>query len=162
MTRVLFPGTFDPPTLGHLDLVSRAARLYSGVVVGLADHATKQALFPLAERLELLRASTAHLEGVEVVRVEGLVVDACRAHDCGAVLRGLRGVGDLDYETHMAATNRALAPEIDTVLLFSSPAVAHVSSTLVRQIASMRGDCTSMVPPPVLVALRRRFGGRGA
>jgi pantetheine-phosphate adenylyltransferase len=135
VTSVLFPGTFDPPTLGHLDLVTRAARLCGSVVVGLADHATKQALFPAAERLELLRAVTAQLDGVRVVRVTGLVVDACRENGCQAVLRGLRGVGDLDYERHMAATNRALAPGIDTVLLFSSPTVAHVSSTLVRQIA---------------------------
>jgi pantetheine-phosphate adenylyltransferase len=161
-THVLLPGTFDPPTLGHLDLVERAARLFGRVTLGVAENASKQALFGVEERLALLRDSTAGIDDVAVVRVEGLVVEACRRLGAGAILRGLRSGSDFDYEAQMAGTNRALAPGIDTVFLASSPAVAHVSSTLVRQIAALGGDCSALVPPPVAAALARRFGGRKA
>lgn len=154
---VLFPGTFDPPTLGHLDLVRRAAALFARVTVAVAENAGKQALFDVEERLALLRASTAGLANVSVVRVDGLVVAACRELGAQAILRGLRSAADTDYEAQMARTNRQLAPEVDTLFLPSSAAVAHVSSTLVRQIARLGGDCTPFVPPPVAAALARRF-----
>ncbi len=154
---VLLPGTFDPPTLGHLDLVERAARLFARVTLGVAENATKRALFEVEERLALLRECSAGLGNVHVVRVQGLVVETCRALDVGAVLRGLRSGSDFDYEAQMARTNRTLSPGVDTLFLPSSPAVAHVSSTLVRQIASLGGDCSGLVPAPVLVALSRRF-----
>jgi pantetheine-phosphate adenylyltransferase len=157
-SHVLFPGTFDPPTLGHLDLIERAAALFARVTVGLAEHASKQPLLGADERLALLRACTAALPNVTVVRVEGLVVEACRALGAGAILRGLRSGADTDYEAQMARTNRQLAPEVDTLFLASAPAVAHVSSTLVRQIATLGGDCAAFVPPPVAAALARRFG----
>lgn len=155
---MLFPGTFDPPTLGHLDLIERARGLFARVTVGVADHPAKQALFPAEERVALLRASCAGLAGVEVVRIDGLVVEACRALGAQAVLRGLRSGGDFDYEAQMARTNRVLAPEIDTVFLASSSGVAHISSTLVRQIASLGGSCAALVPGPVAQALTKRFG----
>lgn len=160
-THVLLPGTFDPPTLGHLDLIERAARLFGRVTVGVADHASKKALFEVEERLLLLRECTADHANVAVARVGGLVVDACRALGADALLRGLRSGSDFDYEAQMARTNRTLGGEVDTVFLASSPLVAHVSSTLVRQIAALGGDCTALVPPPVAKALTRRFGGRG-
>jgi pantetheine-phosphate adenylyltransferase len=159
-THVLLPGTFDPPTLGHVDLVERATRLFARVTLGLAENAGKATLFGVEERLELLRSATAGIDDVAVVRVEGLVVDACRKLGADAILRGLRSGSDFDYEAQMARTNRVLAPGIDTVFLASAPALAHVSSTLVRQIAALGGDCSSLVPPPVVAALVRRFGGR--
>jgi pantetheine-phosphate adenylyltransferase len=161
-THVLLPGTFDPPTLGHLDLVERAARLFARVTLGVAENASKQALFGVEERLELLRAATSGIDNVAVVRVQGLVVEACRILGADAILRGLRSGSDFDYEAQMAGTNRVLSPAVDTVFLASSPAVAHVSSTLVRQIAALGGDCSALVPPPVAAALVRRFGGRRA
>ena len=157
---MLLPGTFDPPTLGHLDLVERAARLFARVTLGVADNATKQALFGVEERLALLRAATAGIDNVDVVRVDGLVVEACRTLGADAILRGLRSGSDFDYEAQMARTNRVLAPAVDTVFLASSAAVAHVSSTLVRQIAALGGDCSALVPADVSLALVRRFGGR--
>lgn len=157
---MLLPGTFDPPTLGHLDLVERAARLFARVTLGVAENATKQALFDVEERLALLAACSAGLENVAVVRVHGLVIEACRTLGAGAILRGLRAGSDFDYEAQMARTNRTLAPGVDTLFLASSPEVAHVSSTLVRQIASLGGDCSALVPPPVAAALTRRFGAR--
>ncbi|MSR64140.1 MAG: pantetheine-phosphate adenylyltransferase [Planctomycetes bacterium] len=159
-THVLFPGTFDPPTLGHLDLIQRAGALFGRVTVALADNAGKQTLFAVEERLELLRACCAGLANVSVARVDGLLVAACLELKAEALLRGLRSGSDTDYEAQMARTNRQLAPRIDTLFLVSSPAVAHLSSTLVRQIARLGGDCAPFVPPPVAAALARRFRAR--
>lgn len=158
LAHVLFPGTFDPPTLGHLDLVQRASALFGRVTVALADHPTKRSLFSVEERLELLRECTAGLAGVEVARLEGLVVDACEAFGCDAIVRGVRTGTDLDYEARMAWTNKSLLPRIDTVLLPASPTVAHITSTLVRQIAQMGGDASTLVPGPVTAALAAKHG----
>lgn len=156
-SHVLFPGSFDPPTLGHLDLVARAAKLFERVTVGLAVNTNKRVFLGVEERFALLQACTAGLPNVTVARIDGLVVDACRRLGADAMLRGLRSGPDFDYEAQMARTNRALAPGIDTVFLASSPAVAHVSSTLVREIASLGGDCSEFVPQPVAAALARRY-----
>lgn len=153
----LFPGTFDPFTLGHQDLVQRALRLFGRVTVGIALHPEKHHLFDRDERIALARGATRALEGVEVRAIDGLLVDACAALHCDVVVRGVRSGTDFDYEVQMARTNRQLLPTIDTVLLVPDPAIAHVSSTLVRQIASMRGDVSSFVPDGVARALRARF-----
>lgn len=155
---VLIPGTYDPPTLGHLDLVRRASALFERTTVALAEHPTKASLFAVEERLALLRECAAGLPGVEIVRLDGLVVDACEGLGCDAIVRGVRNGTDYAYEAQMAGTNRALLPRIDTLLLATSPEVAHVTSTLVRQIASMGGDVSALVPGPVASALRERFG----
>ena len=154
---VLFPGTFDPFTLGHLDLVERARVLFGRVTVGIAAHPEKRHLFELEERVRLARESLEGRVGVEVERIDGLVVRAARELGCQVVVRGVRGALDLDYESQMIRTNRQLEPEVDTVLLVPSPQTAHISSTLVRQIASMGGDVASFVPSVVLAALQRRF-----
>jgi pantetheine-phosphate adenylyltransferase len=156
-THVLFPGSFDPPTVGHVDLVRRAARLFARVSVGVAEHSQKQALFTLEERLALLKGVLAELDNVAVVRVPGLTVAAARELGCDALLRGLRHGGDFDYEGQMARTNRALAPALDTVFLASASELGHVSSTFVRQIAQLGGDVSSFVPPAVAVALARKL-----
>jgi pantetheine-phosphate adenylyltransferase len=155
---VLIPGSFDPPTLGHLDLVTRAAKLFPRVTVGLATNTTKRQLLGVDERFALLQACTVGLANVAVARLDGLVVEACRRLGAEAILRGLRSGSDFDYEAQMARTNRTLASAIDTVFLAASPAVAHVSSTLVRQIAALGGDCSALVPAPVAAALARRRG----
>ena len=155
---VLFPGTFDPPTLGHVDLVRRALRLFDQVTVALAEHPTKKALFDFEARLSLLERSTAGLGEVTVVRLEGLVVHACADLGCDAILRGVRNGTDYDYEAQMAGTNRRLLPSVETVLLSTSSELAHITSTLVRQVASMGGDASELVPAPVAEALRERFG----
>ena len=159
-SHVLFPGTFDPPTLGHLDLVQRATRLFARVTVGLAEHPTKSALFSVEERLEFLGACVKPLRGVDVVRLEGLVVQACEELGCDAILRGLRSGGDYDYEAQMARTNRSMLPRIDTVFLASAPEFGHISSTLVRQIAQLGGDVSLFVPENVSKALRKRVSKR--
>lgn len=162
----LFPGTFDPFTLGHLDLVRRALRLFDRVTVAVAEHHSKHALFDVAARLELARASLlgadgAPLDGAEVTSLGGLLVEGCRRLGAGAVVRGVRSAADLEYERAMALTNRALEPGVETVLLLPDPRYGHVSSTLVRQIARMGGDVSPFVPCPVVEALRGRFDGAG-
>jgi pantetheine-phosphate adenylyltransferase len=153
----LYPGTFDPPTVGHLDLVERALALFGRVTVAVAYNPEKKTLFGVEERVELFRAATRSLAGVEVAAIRGLIVDACEELGADVIVRGVRSGTDFDYEVEMARTNRQLLPRIDTVLLAPSPEHAHVSSTLVRQIASLGGDARRFVPPVVLVALRARF-----
>jgi pantetheine-phosphate adenylyltransferase len=155
----LVPGTFDPPTLGHLDLVRRAAAHFGRVTIGVASHPTKTPMLAVEERLALLAELVADLDGVRVVRVDGLLVDACEALGATAIVRGVRNGTDLDYELSLARTNRALLPRIDTVFLAPAPEVAHVSSTLVRQIAELGGDVRALVPPAVAAALDARRGG---
>jgi len=158
----LFPGTFDPFTRGHQDLLARAARLFGRVTVAVARNPEKQSLFSPEERAELVRGAVAGLEKdlggrIEVTLIPGLVVQACEDLGADVIVRGVRSGSDFDAEAQMARTNRALAPRIDTVLLAPAPELSHVSSTLVRQIASMGGDPAGLVPPNVAAALRARF-----
>ncbi|MFN0242068.1 MAG: pantetheine-phosphate adenylyltransferase [Planctomycetota bacterium] len=153
----LFPGSFDPFTLGHLDLVARASRLFDRVTIAIAQNADKQGLFNAVERAELARAAAADLRGVDVATLDGLVVDACAHLACDVIVRGVRSGSELDYELSMARTNRTLMPRIDTVLLAPSLSTAHISSTLVRQIAALGGDVSAFVPQNVADALHRKF-----
>jgi len=155
----LFPGTFDPFTLGHLDLVGRAAAMFGRATVGVARNAEKRSLFGAEERAELAREAVRGLDGVDVVLVPGLVVRACEEIGADVIVRGVRGGSDLDLELQMARTNRTLLPSIDTVLLVPAPELAHVSSTLVREIAALGGDVSRFVPKNVADALRARFAG---
>lgn len=160
----VFPGTFDPFTLGHLDLVRRAAHLFDRVTVAVAEHHSKSALFGVEERLSLAEESLvaedgSSLAGVHVAVLEGLLVEGCRALGAAAVVRGIRSAADLEYERAMALTNRAIAPEVETVLLMPAPEFGHISSTLVRQVARMGGDVTPFVPAPVVAALARQGHG---
>jgi len=155
----LFPGTFDPFTLGHLDLVGRAAAMFGRATVGVARNAEKRSLFGAEERAELAREAVRGLDGGDVVLGPGPVVRACEEIGADVIVRGVRGGSDLDLELQMARTNRALLPSIDTVLLVPAPELAHVSSTLVREIAALGGDVSRFVPKNVADALRARFAG---
>jgi len=157
MIHALFPGTFDPPTLGHLDVVARAAHLFERVTIGLANHPEKDPLFSVEERLALLEELAAPFPEVAVARITGLVVDAARDLGAGVIVRGVRNARDFDYEVEMARTNRVLAGEVDTILVVPEAAHSNISSTLVRQIARLGGDTSRLVPPEVDRVLRRRF-----
>ncbi len=157
MVHALFPGTFDPPTLGHLDVVRRAAALFDELTIGLADHPEKHPLFSVEERLELLTALVSDLPGVRVARVTGLVVESARKLDATVLVRGVRNARDFDYEVEMARTNRVLARSVDTILVVPDAAYAHITSTLVRQIARLGGDTSELVPPAIDAALRARY-----
>jgi len=161
-SHALFPGVFDPFHHGHLDLVRRAARLFGRVTVGVAQNPEKQPMLGAEQRAELVRECVTGIAGVEVRLVAGLVVHACEELGADVIVRGLRGGGDYDYEAAMARTNRTLLARIDTVLLAPAPEHTHVSSTLVRHIASLGGDASGLVPPPVARALRERFPPRPA
>ena len=163
MSRTIFyAGSFDPVTLGHLDLIARAARLFDRVVVGVGVHHGKKPLFADAERVSLLRDEIARLGlagsgAAEVVTFDNLVVDAARSHGAAAILRGIRDATDFDYEMQMTGMNGALAPGLDTVFLPASGAYRHIAATFVRQIAQMGGDVTAFVPPAVAARLREKL-----
>ena len=149
MKRAVYPGTFDPITNGHSDLVARAARLFDEVLVAVAEDTGKTAACTLERRLDLARLVLADIENVAVVSFAGLLVDFCR--DCGAqvVIRGLRAVSDFEYEFQLASMNRRLAPEIETLFLTPAENYAFISSTLVREIARLGGDVSEFVHPEV-------------
>jgi pantetheine-phosphate adenylyltransferase len=152
----LFPGSFDPATLGHLDLVKRAHALFGRVTIGVAHNLDKKGLFTTEERIEMLRRAVHGQDGVEVRILRGLVVTACEELGATVIVRGTRNGTDFDFEVAMARTNRAMLPRIETVLLAPAPEFAHVSSSLVRQIALAGGDASQFVPPAVAEALRAR------
>ena len=155
----IFPGTFDPVTSGHVDLVERAARLFDHLTIAVAAHHDKRHILTVEERVVLLEEVTRDLAHVDVVVLDGLLVDGARRLGATAIVRGIRSAADLEYERQLALTNRAMDAELDTVMLLSSSEHAHVSSTLVRQIARLGGDISPFVPPAVVTALAGRFDG---
>lgn len=159
----LYPGSFDPLTNGHLDIIRASASLCGRLVVAIGAHPGKTPLLPLAERAALIEAACAGLGGAcrfEVISFDGLTVEAARAHGASLILRGVRDSTDFDYEMQMAATNRDLAPDIRTIFLPSSPSVRHISATLVRQIAMLGGDVSAFAPPQVVNALQAAVARR--
>lgn len=158
----LYPGSFDPVTLGHVDIVRRSAPLVDRLVIAVGAHHGKTPLFSVEERVLLARQvlePVAQELGLDlsVTTYDSLTVDAAKAAGAAVVFRGLRDAGDFDYEMQMAGMNAALAPEIETVFLASSPGTRHIAATLVRQIAAMGGDVAGFVPPVVASALQRKF-----
>jgi pantetheine-phosphate adenylyltransferase len=154
---VIYPGTFDPITNGHVDLVERASRLFNKVIVAIAFSEKKTPLFTLDERVTLCETALSHLDNIEVVGFSNLLTDFARSRDCPCVLRGLRAVADFEYEFQLANMNRALYPEFESVFLTPSEHLSYISSSLVREIASMQGDITPFVPASVADALVRKF-----
>ncbi len=154
---VIYPGTFDPITNGHVDLTERAARLFGKVVVSIAHSEKKTPLFSLEQRVELCKASLHHLDNVEVVGFSNLLIEFAKSQDSRCVLRGLRAVADFEYEFQLANMNRAMDPEFESVFLTPSEHLSYISSSLVREIAALRGDITPFVPEPVARALQARF-----
>jgi pantetheine-phosphate adenylyltransferase len=157
MRSALYPGTFDPVTLGHLDLVRRACTLVDGLTISVSRSPAKQTLFSLEERLDLVRGATAGMAGVTVTDFGGLLVRHAQDVGASAILRGLRAVSDFEYEFQMAQMNRQLAPEIEVLFMVPGEAFTFLSSSLVREVASLGGDVSSYVPPNVNEALRRKF-----
>lgn len=158
-TRAAYTGTFDPITNGHADVIRRAATLFQELFVAVASNTTKKSIFSPEERLELAREVLSDTPNVTVMPVSGLIVDFARKHDIQVLVRGVRGVGDYEYERQMAAMNRHLAPEVDTILLAPAPEFAHISSTLVREIAFWGGPINGLVPALVAERLQQRHGG---
>lgn len=154
---VIYPGTFDPITNGHVDLTERAARLFDRVVVAIAHNPKKVPLFALEERVALCQVALAHLDNVEVVGFSNLLTEFAKSQNARCVLRGLRAVADFEYEFQLANMNRAIYPEFESIFLTPSEHLSYISSTLVKEIASLKGDISPFVPPQVAAALRSRF-----
>ncbi|MEJ6655226.1 MAG: pantetheine-phosphate adenylyltransferase [Pseudomonas sp.] len=159
MNTVLYPGTFDPITKGHMDLVGRAAKLFDRVVVAVAASAKKNPAFTLEQRVELAREVLKDYPNVEVVGFSTLLAHFADEVGANVLLRGLRAVSDFEYEFQLANMNRQLAPEVESLFLTPSEKYSYISSTLVREIASLGGDVTKFVHPAVHEALLKRFSG---
>ena len=160
MKRALTPGTFDPITYGHLDVISRAAGLMDEIVVAVAASPSKHPLFTLEERTELVKLATADIPNVRVEPFEGLLVDLARRLDAQVVVKGLRAVTDFEYEFQMAALNYKLSNQLETVFIMSPPQYMYLSSSIVREVASLHGSIEDFVPPCVAEALARKFESR--
>ena len=160
---IVYPGSFDPLTLGHLDLVERASGIFERVVLAVAAQSGKPgALFTTDERIAMAREVVADLPNVEVERMDGMLVDFCRAHGARVLLRGIRVYSDFEYEFQMALTNRKLAPEIETLFMMPKEEHSCVSSSIVREIESFGGDSARFVPPAVQRRLQERLAARAA
>ena len=149
----VYSGTFDPVTLGHLDVVRRAAGLFDGLIIAVAHAHHKKTLFSLEQRVALTAQACEDLPNVRVMAFDGLIMDFCAEHGASAVVRGIRNLTDFDYESQMAAMNRKLRPEVETVFLLPDANLQCISSTLVREISKLGGDVRQMVSAPVLDAL---------
>ncbi len=158
MRSVVYPGTFDPVTNGHVDLIHRASRLFDRVVVAVAADTSKTPMFSTAERVALVRESLNGHPNVEIVKFEGLLVSFARTLEVGVIMRGLRAVSDFEYEFQLAGMNRYMAPDIETLFLTPAEKYSYISSSLVREIARLKGDVSAFVTPAVQAALKGRFG----
>ena len=157
---VIYPGTFDPITHGHTDIVGRAAPLFERLIVAVAGSTAKNTVFSVDERVELAAEILSHLNNVEVMRFDGLMVDFARTHHASLILRGLRAVTDFEYEFQLAGMNRKLMPEADTVFLPTSEKFTYISSSLVREIAALGGDISDFVHPHIKQVLLERVSNR--
>lgn len=158
MKHVVYPGTFDPITNGHIDLVERACRLFDKVTVAIAASTKKNPLFTLEQRVEQVTKVLAHLDNVEICGFDILLADLVKQKQANGVLRGLRAVSDFEYEFQLANMNRALMPEMESLFLTPAEHLSYISSSLVREIASLGGDVTKFVSPLIATELKTRFG----
>lgn len=156
MTSAVCPGSFDPPTLGHLDIIGRVAGLFDRVTVAVLNNPDKTGLFPVQERVELLRAITGQWPNVTVDSFSGLLVDYCTRSGISVIVKGLRAVSDFDYELQMAQMNSGLA-RVDTLFMPTDPNYSFLSSSLVKQVATYGGDVSHLLPPTVLTALLEKL-----
>ena len=153
----IYPGTFDPITNGHIDLIARASRIFQKVIVAVAVNSNKTPLFTLAERVALVQAVTPEFSNVEVIGFDNLLVDCAQTQNAHVILRGLRAVSDFEYEFQMAGMNRRLAPQLETMFLTPAEQYEFISSSMIRDIARLKGDVSSFVPEIVRLALNEKF-----
>ena len=155
MASAVCPGSFDPPTNGHIDVIERAARHFGEVLVAVTANPSKKPLFSLGERIEMLSGALSHLDNVAISSFDGLLVDFARAHAATVIVKGLRAASDFEYELQMAQMNQVLHPGLDTIFMAATPSWAFVSSSLVKEVARLGGSADDLVPEGVSEALRR-------
>lgn len=160
MRKIVYPGTFDPITNGHIDLVERASRLFDHIIVAIASSQRKNPLFDLEERQNLAREALGHLDNVEIQGFDYLLVNFVKDCQADGILRGLRAVSDFEYEFQLANMNRALAPNVESVFLTPAEPFSYLSSSLVREISSLDGDVSNFVPTNVVDALANKFAAQ--
>lgn len=158
MSKAIYPGTFDPITLGHINILEKAARQFDQVFLAVAEYTGKQNFFSLQERFELCSEATSHIANVEVRSFSGLAVDFARELDCGVMIRGLRAVSDFEYELSLALTNTKLNPSIETIFLVPSLRYMYLSSSMIRQLAELGAELQDFVPACVSKALTGKLG----
>jgi pantetheine-phosphate adenylyltransferase len=152
----IYPGSYDPVTYGHLDLIERAARVFDRLIVAVLQNVQKEPLFPLEERVEMLKEATREMENVEIDVFQGLLVDFARAKNARVVVRGIRAVSDYEYELQMALMNRKMEPRLETVFMLPAETFSYLSSSLVKEIARLGGSVQGLVPPHVEERLKAR------
>ena len=154
----IYPGTFDPLTFGHLDVIERASALFGKIIVSAAISTSKNTLLSIEERVDIIKASVDHIKNCEVVTFDGLLVDHANSKNASVIIRGLRAISDFEYEFQMAVTNRKIAGNIETVFLMPSEKFSFISSTLVREIARYGGDVKEFVPAEAAKVIKEKFG----
>ena len=157
MNTVVYPGTFDPITNGHTNIVERAAKLFDKIIIAVAASPKKQPLFPIDQRVAMAKEVLSHLDNVEVIGFENLLAEFVVEHDVNVILRGLRAVSDFEFEFQLADMNRRLVPQAESLFLTPDNHLSYISSTLIREIATLGGDVTEFVSPIVVEALKKRF-----
>ena len=157
MRRVLYPGSFDPVTNGHLDVAKRASKIFDEVLVAVAANSEKKALFSIGERMELFQTACKDIPNIKVITFKGLLVDAVDRFQADAVIRGIRAASDFEYEFQMALMNRELNSKCETLFMMTDPAYSFVSSRLIKEIAANNGEFASFVPPNVVDAIKKKL-----
>ncbi len=157
MRRAIYPGSFDPITNGHLDVLQRAAGIFDNLIIAVARDNAKQSLFTVEERVDLIRNATADIDGIEVMPFDGLLVNFARQHNAIALVRGLRAVSDFEFEFQLALMNRKLEPNLETLFLMPREEYTYISSRLVKEICRLGGHIEQFVPPNVAIALRSKL-----
>ncbi|HIE43631.1 MAG TPA: pantetheine-phosphate adenylyltransferase [Candidatus Omnitrophica bacterium] len=158
--RIIYPGTFDPVTLGHLDLMKRAAKIFDKLTIAVAKNLQKKHLFSLDERLHILREATRGMENVEIDHFDGLLVEYARRKKSHIILRGIRAISDFEYEFQMALSNRKLAPEIETIFMMPSENYSYLSSKIIKEVASLGADLSGFVPAFVEKRLKEKLASK--
>lgn len=157
MRIAVYPGSFDPITNGHLDVIERASRLYDKLVVGVLSNVSKQPLFTAEERVKMIAQVTGHLDNVEVASFTGLLVDFAKSKKATVIVKGLRTVADFEYEFQMALLNKALNPEYETMFMMTDTKYSYISSSMVRELAGFHGDLTGLVPCEIIEAIKEKY-----